>query len=264
MSIVFITGAGISIASGIPPFNGKGGIYSNLKYSPQDIISEEGVTKYPDLFWETFKPLYEKEYKPNCNHAVISAICNKFIKHAVITQNIDCLHNKYNDKDNIIELHGNNQYIKCMNCSTKREPVFDKIPDPCGKCRQPMRPDVVLFKESLGTHMYSKIMCHAKRCNYIVTVGTQSTYPYILQMINSAKQRGAVYIDINPETTDLSHMARYHIQETAEVGLIILEKKYLFPVDLGIDLSTQVAKSGDKSDKDLSTLDTEFQRAGIS
>lgn len=224
MKIVFLTGAGISISSGIPPFHGKGGLYENLGDNVENIITEKAITQTPEKFWDAVSPLYKKNYKPNLNHSMISTICNRFENHTIITQNIDGLHIKYNSDDNIIELHGDTRMIKCINCSTKRIPLFDKVPEPCTICHGPMRPDVLLFQESLEHKMYSNIMYHCKKTDYLITIGTQSTYGYIIGMIRAAKQRGATVIDINPEVTPLSGMAHKHIQERAEVGLIMLDK----------------------------------------
>ena len=151
MSIIFLTGAGISISSGISPFRGEGGMYNGLGDKSENIISKDGLVSNPELFWISLSKIYNNEYSPNCNHAMISNIGNRFNKHLIVTQNIDNLHNKYKNDDNIIELHGNNKKLICVDCGVSNIQEFKDIPDKCD-CGGQLRPDIILFGENINNH----------------------------------------------------------------------------------------------------------------
>ena len=229
MSILFITGAGVSIASGIPPFHGENGLYTTLAENVEDVITVHTLKSDPAKFWGVLAPLKSKVYTPNTNHALISKICHTFPSHLIVTQNIDGLHGSYNNDDNVIELHGNMKDALCMECNKHQPLLIDKNDDrasPCVYCGKQVRPDVLLFHEQLDPRLFAKVTKYCKACEYVVTIGTQSQYSYLLAFVAKCKRRGAKHIDINPTVSVWSKKADTHIQDTADIGLVKLEQMF--------------------------------------
>ena len=153
--MVVFTGAGLSTASGIPDFRGKNGLYNNLtdksnEDNPEEILSHEYFIKNPKKFYIFFREKLINDVKPNLMHEVIADLQKEGYISGVITQNIDGLDTMAGTKD-VIELHGNANNFYCMNCKKKYSLNDIKEMDivPKCKCGGIIRPDIVLYEESL-------------------------------------------------------------------------------------------------------------------
>ena len=217
MSILFITGAGISKASGIPTYRGEGGLYNGVDVA--SLLHVDGVTKNPAIFREMFAPLMGKKYQPNEAHRLLSEISKKG-DHMIATQNVDSLHG--NAIGNVLELHGNMISHRCLRCGTKG---IDPSTHPPA-CKSSIIPNVVLFGEN--PFRIDDMFAFAKHAAYVVTIGTSSTFSYITHAIHVCKQRGGKHIDINPEQTDVNMYSRNcdHIPENAIDGIKTMIQKY--------------------------------------
>jgi NAD-dependent SIR2 family protein deacetylase len=116
---ILFTGAGISVESGIPPFRGAAGLWSQVN---PDFIEIENFTRNPSLCWPLIKKLfYDKwgEAKPNAAHYAAAALQKGGRLDEIITQNIDCLHQRAGARD-VLEFHGTLESLVCMGCGLKR------------------------------------------------------------------------------------------------------------------------------------------------
>ena len=182
--IVVFTGAGISVPSGIPDFRSADGIYNqktNLKASPEEIISHSFYESHPEEFFEFYKEkmCYPKA-EPNIAHKYFANLEKKGKNVIVVTQNIDGLHQKAGS-NMVYELHGNVHRNYCENCGRYfgLDYVLNSKGVPhCDKCGAIVKPDVVLYEESLNDDTISRSISAIMTCDVLVVIGTSlSVYP---------------------------------------------------------------------------------------
>lgn len=179
-NIVFFGGAGVSTESGIPDFRSQDGLYSQeWKYPPERIISRSFFDANPVEFYRFYrKKLIVKNVEPNTAHIQLAKMEQKGKLKAVITQNIDGLHQKAGSK-NVFELHGSTLRNFCMNCGAKYDVDFisesenfpDKLPH-CAKCNGLVKPDVVLYEESLDQNIINGAINAIRNADTIIVGGT--------------------------------------------------------------------------------------------
>jgi len=177
-SIVFFTGAGCSVPSGIPDFRSPGGLWE--RFNPLEVATLKAFRKNPNKVWEFFRELYQNfgEAEPNKIHYVITDI-QKLIgenKVHIATQNIDGLHQKSGSK-NVLELHGTPDIMHCFRCSFEEEVDLEKhmseLPYPtCQKCKKPLKPKVVLFEEPLDMDILKPALRLARKSDIAIGVAT--------------------------------------------------------------------------------------------
>lgn len=203
---VVFTGAGISAESGIPTFRGKNGLWT--RYDPEEVASIDGFRRNPRAFWEFTKDLLAKVFaEPNPAHYAIAELEKMGIVKAVITQNVDMLHQKAGSK-NVLELHGSMQYIDCLDCGETYawDDVIDslnkgEIPR-CRKCGSYyVKPRVVLFGEPLPQDVLTKAMEEAKICDVFMVVGSSLVVYPAAHLPYLARSMGAKMIIVNAEPT---------------------------------------------------------------
>jgi len=182
--IVVFTGAGISVPSGIPDFRSADGIYNqktNLKASPEEIISHSFYESHPEEFFEFYKEkmCYPKA-EPNIAHKYFANLEKKGKNVIVVTQNIDGLHQKAGS-NMVYELHGNVHRNYCENCGRYfgLDYVLNSKGVPhCDKCGAIVKPDVVLYEESLNEDTIQRSISAIMTCDVLVVIGTSlSVYP---------------------------------------------------------------------------------------
>lgn len=179
-SIVFFGGAGVSTESGIPDFRSQDGLYSQQwKYPPETIISRSFFDANPVEFYRFYREkLIIKNIEPNTAHFQLAKMEEKGKLKAVVTQNIDGLHQKAGSK-NVFELHGSTLRNFCMDCGAKYGTDFiaesknspDKLPR-CTKCGGLVKPDVVLYEESLDQNVINGAVNAIKNADTLIIGGT--------------------------------------------------------------------------------------------
>lgn len=179
-NIVFFGGAGVSTESGIPDFRSQDGLYSQeWKYPPETIISRSFFNANPVEFYRFYrKKLIVKNVQPNIAHIQLAKMEQNGKLKAVVTQNIDGLHQKAGSK-NVFELHGSTLRNFCMNCGAKYDIDFieesenspDKLPH-CTKCGGLVKPDVVLYEESLDQNVINGAINAIKNADTLIIGGT--------------------------------------------------------------------------------------------
>lgn len=181
-NIVLFTGAGISTASNIPDFRSANGIYSNLYngfLSPEKVVSHSFFIESLKEFYEFyFDKMVYLDAKPNKAHEFFSKLEQEGKLKAVITQNIDDLHQMAGSK-NVIELHGSIKRNYCMNCHKfySVDEIYNKLPPKCS-CGGVIKPDVVLYEESLNDKDIINAINYISNCDTLIVVGTSlMVYP---------------------------------------------------------------------------------------
>lgn len=183
-NIVFFGGAGVSTASGIPDFRGSRGLY---KKAPEYLLSYSYYKKHPDKFFELYKDkVCALGYEPNITHIKLTEIEKAGKLKAIITQNIDGLHQMAGSK-NVIELHGTIHKNHCEVCGRQFDAKYVKesygVPK-CDFCDSEyaeyaiVRPDIVLYEEMLPDGVISKSRKFISEADMLIIAGTSlNVYP---------------------------------------------------------------------------------------
>lgn len=158
-NMVFFGGAGVSTESGIPDFRSSNGLWNEklrIQLTPEQLVSHTYFQKYPEEFFAFYRDkLIYKEAKPNACHRALAELEQMGKLKAVVTQNIDGLHQAAGSKT-VYELHGSVLRNYCMDCGTPYDVEFilaaEGIPR-CTKCGGIVKPDVVLYEEALDSEV---------------------------------------------------------------------------------------------------------------
>ena len=183
-NIVFLGGAGVSTESGIPDFRSGAGIYnteSGTKYRPIDIIAHDFFMEHPEEFFDFYKrKLIYPDARPNKAHKALVRLERQGKLKAIITQNIDNLHQEAGSKC-VNELHGSVFRNYCMDCGKKFNIEYiaaqEGVPH-CDRCGGIVRPDIVLYEENLEHENVDNAIKAVKKCDLMIIAGTSLTvYP---------------------------------------------------------------------------------------
>jgi NAD-dependent deacetylase len=192
------------VGSDIPPFRGKGGLWE--KYNPDEYAHVESFKKNPDKVWVMLKEMIDTiiPAKPNPAHFALAELEEMGKLAGIITGNVDYLHQAAGSKV-VLELHGNNKRLICMRCQKTYsiERYRDEIPPKCD-CGYILRPDVVLFGESLPEPVLYKSYELARSCDIMLVLGTSAVVSPMSHMPLAAKENNAEVIEINLEETFLT------------------------------------------------------------
>ena len=179
--VVFFGGAGVSTESGIPDFRSKDGLYNQkYKYPPEEILSHTFFMNNTEDFYKFYKDkMNSLKYKPNITHIKLAELEKTGKLKAIVTQNIDGLHQKAGSK-NVLELHGSVHRNYCMKCGKfyDAEYVFNSDGVPKCTCGGIIKPDVVLYEESLKDDILEEAIMQIENCDTLIVGGTSLTvYP---------------------------------------------------------------------------------------
>ncbi len=204
--IAFLTGAGVSAASGLPTYRGKDGLWTDPETAR---LASEGVFEEdPEGAWRFWNKLREQclQAKPNNAHLTLSDWARAIgdgHSFTLITQNIDGLHQKAGSPD-VIELHGSIFRTRCskFDCTLEpfeeRQPSSSEVPH-CPQCQSLLRPDVVFFGESLPPKADWLSKKALRECDLFIAVGTSGTVSPASGFVHSAKFVGATTVLLNLE-----------------------------------------------------------------
>ena len=226
-SVVF-TGAGVSAESGIPTFRGKNGLWS--KYDPEKVASIEGFIRNPSNFWNFARNLIAKvKSKPNPAHYSIAELEKLGIVKAVITQNIDMLHQKAGSKK-VVELHGSLKYVDCLKCGKtyEWEEIEEKLEReilPVCECgSKHLKPRIVFFGEPLDENVLEEAVNLARKSDLFLVVGSSLVVYPAASLPFIAKENGAKLVLINKDPTEKDYYFDFKVYGKAgEVLPRILE-----------------------------------------
>ncbi len=177
--IVFFGGAGVSTESGIPDFRSVDGLCNQqYKYPPETMLSHSFFMREPEEFFRFYRnKVLAPDAEPNNAHKALAALEKRGKLKAVITQNIDGLHQKAGSEE-VLELHGSVLRNYCMSCgkSFSAEEVMDMVDKNgvpyCEDCHKIIKPDVVLYEEGLDQSILSRSVEHLRNADMLIIGGT--------------------------------------------------------------------------------------------
>lgn len=185
-NIVFFGGAGVSTESGIPDFRSKDGLYNQHdvqfdKYEPEYLLSRECLYNNPKVFYEFYRQKMDtRNIEPNITHKVLAKMEEMGKLKAIVTQNIDGLHQKAGSK-NVFEIHGTTQRNYCSKCKMEYHSDFlfnNKEAIPKCKCGGLIRPDVTLYGENLPNDAVNGAIRAIRDAEMLIIGGTSlKVYP---------------------------------------------------------------------------------------
>ena len=215
-NIVFLGGAGVSTESGIPDFRSGAGIYnteSGTKYRPIDIIAHDFFIEHPEDFYDFYKrKLIYPDARPNKAHKALVRLERQGKLKAIITQNIDNLHQEAGSKC-VIELHGSVFRNYCMDCGKKFNIEYiaaqEGVPH-CDRCGGIVRPDIVLYEENLEHENVDNAIKAVKKCDLMIIAGTSLTVYPAATFAQFLKHNRIVIINKSSTYMDLKAMLTIH------------------------------------------------------
>ena len=227
-SALFVTGAGISADSGLPTYRGIGGLYTNgltedgIPY--EQALSGTMLQRDPELCWRTIGAVEAacRGARHNKGHEVIASLEKRLERVVVLTQNVDGFHRDAGSSD-VIEVHGSLRQLKCTTCRwTRSEPDYAtlEIPPSCPECGRLVRPDVVLFGEMLPIGPMKRLNALLPHTfDVVVIIGTTAVFPYIAWPVVAARRSGVPTVEINPGTSEVSHLVDHRLSMGAADAL---------------------------------------------
>ena len=176
--IVFFGGAGMSTESGIPDFRSSEGLYSKTlhkHFSPEEMVSHSFFAQHTEEFYDFYrKHLLYPQARPNAGHEALAELEGQGRLRAIVTQNIDGLHQQAGSKK-VIELHGSVKRNYCMDChgSYDMEYIMNNKPVPrCHRCGGLVKPDVVLYEEALDNNLLEHAVEEISQADTLIIGGT--------------------------------------------------------------------------------------------
>ena len=202
-NIVILTGAGISVASGLPTYRGPDGL---LQDDVQWVSDANNLPASLPGLWQLYGGLRQSvlQAQPNAAHQAIARLQQEWSDArsiTVVTQNVDELHQRAGSPD-VIELHGSILHSRCTNPHCPSVPFADStLPDDrvplCAQCNSALRPDIVLFNEPLPVEAHWKVKRALRECDLFIAVGTSGSVSPASEFVRGAEYAGARTILIN-------------------------------------------------------------------
>jgi NAD-dependent deacetylase len=199
-----LTGAGVSVESGIPDFRSASGLWA--RYDPAEYATIQAFREDPEKVWTMLRDMEELvgSAKPNRAHIGMGELEKMGYLHCIITQNVDNLHQE-GGSENVIEYHGNSSTLSCMWCGKRYGAAERKDEDvPRCACGKVLKPDVIFFGEPIPGEALHRSFHLASTAQALLVVGTSALVSPANTIPSMAKQNGARLIEINKETTHLT------------------------------------------------------------
>ena len=214
-NIVFFGGAGVSTESGIPDFRSKDGLYNqHYKYPPEEILSHTFFMNNTEEFYRFYRnKMNSLKYEPNVTHFKLAELEREKKLKAVVTQNIDGLHQKAGSKT-VYELHGSVLRNYCMKCNKfyNAEYVFESNGIPKCSCGGIVKPDVVLYEEGLDDKTIYNSISAIRDADMLIVAGTSLTVYPASGLINYFGGENLVLI--NKDSTPYDNRANLVINDS--------------------------------------------------
>ena len=228
--VVAMTGAGMSVESGIPPFRGVGGLWT--KYGTPRMDGYADFKKDPIGWWnrrankEADAHILElrdalEGAEPHAGHYALAEMEKRGAIQSVITQNIDGLDEKAGLK-NLIEIHGNRTKLRCIECNERISlgsfvPLY--APKPCEKCDGLVKFDTVMFGEPIPDDVMTAARAEINKADCVITIGTSGTVRPASGLVWIAESAGATIVEINPNKTKLTALSKISLRSKAGSAL---------------------------------------------
>lgn len=221
--IVFFGGAGVSTESGVRDYRSEDGLYNTVKeygVSPETILSKSFLERNPAVFYDFYRKYFIDDVQPNRAHKALAELERMGKLTAVVTQNIDGLHQRAGSS-RVIELHGTAHTYRCHRCSRAAEDVLPEIVGgavpSCRYCGGLVRPNVVLYEEMLPEEAIEAAITHIAQADLLIVGGSSmAVYP-----ASSFVQyfRGEHVVMINKSATAFDERAQLLIRDS--IGAVL-------------------------------------------
>ena len=215
--IVVLTGAGISTDSGIPDFRGPQGVWTRNPAAEKmsDIHHYVADREVREAAWQARLHHAAWTAEPNAGHRALAALERRGKLHALITQNIDGLHQRAgNSPERVIEVHGTVHNVVCLDCGWKgpMQETLDRVrageeDPPCRQCNGMLKSDTISFGQSLAPEVLGRAAAAAQQSDVLLSIGTTlQVYP-VAGLVPTAKAAGARVIIMNAQPTPFDNIA---------------------------------------------------------
>jgi NAD-dependent deacetylase len=225
---VALTGAGISVGSGIPDFRSSGGLWTI--FSPEEFATLDVFYRNPAKAWELYRALGKVllDKKPNPAHQALADLEQQGNLSGVITQNIDNLHQQAGSS-RVFEIHGDHQHLHCLQCDFL-QPIEaahyqTTVVPRCPHCGFPLKPNVVLFGETVRD--LEAIHDFIKDCDLLLVIGTSAQVYPAAALPSMVRRKGGRIFEFNREQA---------LESDEYGGEVRGEKYFFFPGDVGMTL----------------------------
>jgi len=220
---VALTGAGISVDSGIPDFRSPGGLWE--RFDPMEYATIDAFRGDPRKVWlmlEQFDGIL-RAAAPNPGHAALAALEGAGVLDGVVTQNVDNLHQEAGSR-RVVEFHGNGSRLVCLSCGARRraEEVDRETLPPTCSCGAVLKPDVVLFGEMIPEAGLKGAMELVERCQVMLVIGTSATVAPCSLIPMAARRQGALLAEFNLGPTELTPVCDVTVFASASESLPLL------------------------------------------
>ncbi len=210
--VTVFTGAGISVESGIPPFRGPGGLWNRIDPSYLEI---DFFLRHQLKSWEIIRQLFYqtlRKAKPNFAHQALAKMEKVGLVKAVITQNIDYLHQMAGSQT-VYEFHGTYRFLRCLSCNQRfaaEDKWLENLPPTCPECGGLLKPDFVFFGEPIPELASQKSFIEADVADVFLIIGSTGEVFPAAQIPQIAFSHGSRIIEINIEpsnyTNSITHL----------------------------------------------------------
>lgn len=225
-NIVFFGGAGTSTESGIPDFRSAEGLYNSslgTRHAPEEILSRSFFVRHTEEFYQFYRgKMIYPDAQPNPAHKALAELESRGRLQAVITQNIDGMHQRAGSH-NVLELHGSIERNHCIDCGEfypLKAVIESNEPVPrCGQCGGIVKPDVVLYEESLDMSLLQRAADYISRAEVLIVAGTSLTVQPAAGLIRY--YTGDHFALINKSPTPFDSLADYVIPDS--IGKVLHE-----------------------------------------
>jgi len=230
--VMALTGAGMSVASGIPDFRSPGGLWE--RHDPMEVATVTALHRNPRRVWEFLIDALASlgQAKPNPGHFALARLEREGRLAAVVTQNIDGLHQAAGSRE-VVEYHGGVNRFYCMGCGREYDPALARgltgrdIPWLCRDCGGVVRPDIVFFGEAIPLDALRKSGQLALAADCILVAGTSGEVAPANRFPQEIKARGGVVVEINLSESTFSDLADVRIAAPVEDALPALAELVL-------------------------------------
>jgi NAD-dependent deacetylase len=221
---IALTGAGLSVESGIPPFRGPGGIWTRHGEPPLD--GYQRFLRDPAAAWEARLnpegPMRElwaalSAARPNAGHEALAELEKLGVVKAVITQNVDDLHRAAGSV-RLLEIHGNATLIRCIQCVARfaRDEIdLGALPPRCPRCSGLLKSDTVSFGEPIPPDVLEECAVESEVADCMIVAGTSATVYPAAQFPISIGERGGELIEVNPYDSEITTLCRHRLRGAA-------------------------------------------------
>ncbi|MGE0191540.1 MAG: NAD-dependent deacetylase [Planctomycetota bacterium] len=224
-SIGVITGAGVSVESGIRSYRGQGGLYDDPEEGERNAEALSGpvLRRDPDRTWRVVAEMARASAgaKPNAGHEALVRLEQGVERFVLLTQNVDGLHAAAGSR-NIIDIHGDIRTTRCMSCDALARLTPEllralEVAPRCAHCDGVLRPDIVLFGEYLPPAKYARIQAELVEDppDLLLAAGTTALFPYICHPVIAVAEVDHITVEVNPEPTVLTDVVGWSLRGSA-------------------------------------------------